>query len=260
MKEQRVTGNVAAMTDLGHIYDYGWGVPQDYSQARPWYEKAAASGNAVALADLGRLYERGHGVPQDYAQARKWYEKAAAAHSTPAMLNLGHMYEHGSGVPQDYGEARQWYEKAAAAGNTAAASDLSRLSDLEAANRDHSREASAHNMSPKASALLKKARAEWQLGSRDQALADVSSAISDSPLWPAPYLFRAEWEAATGNAKAALADYTACIERKPIIVNLTAAYKGRGKLRERLGDAKGAAADLEQARKLQTQNHSGGQQ
>lgn len=249
-------GNIAAMTDLGHIYDYGWGVPQDYVQARQWYEKASAFQNAVAMADLGRLYQDGRGVPQDYGQARQWYERAAAAGSRPAMLNLGHMYEHGWGVAQNYAQARQWYERSAAAGNPAAASDLARLAGLEAANRNpapdvrNQSESSSRLASPKAAALLKKARAEWQLGNHDEAFADVSSAISDSPAWPAPYLFRAEWEASTGNARAALADYTACIERKPIPTNLIAAYSGRAKLKERLGDKKGAEADSDEARKV----------
>jgi TPR repeat protein len=54
---------------LGEMYFKGLGVPQDYGQARQWWEKEAASGNAWAMYHLGVLYENGWGVPQDYGQA-----------------------------------------------------------------------------------------------------------------------------------------------------------------------------------------------
>ena len=106
-----------AMTDLGVLYQNGWGVTQDYAQARQWFEKGAAAGEPAAMNNLGVLYQNGWGVSKDYARARQWYEKAAAAGAPVAMNNLGVLYENGLGVPKDYTQARQWYEKAAAAGN-----------------------------------------------------------------------------------------------------------------------------------------------
>ena len=47
------------------------------------------------------MYEDGRGVAQDYTQARQWYEKAAAAGNAQAMYNLGWLYEHGQGVARD---------------------------------------------------------------------------------------------------------------------------------------------------------------
>ena len=76
----------------------------------------------------GRRYANGWGVAQDYGQARQWWEKAAAAGDAGAMHNLGWLYENGEGVAQDYGQARQWYEKAAAAGNEFAKKRLQELS------------------------------------------------------------------------------------------------------------------------------------
>ena len=61
---------------------------------------------------LGRLYENGRGVPQDYAQARQWYQKAVEAGSVAAMEHLGNMYYYGRGVAQDDVKAREWYQKA----------------------------------------------------------------------------------------------------------------------------------------------------
>ena len=107
-----IHGDATSMYDLGVAYDYGYGVSQDYAQAREWYEKAATKDNEHAMINLGQLYENGHGVTQDYTKAREWYEKAAA--DAVAMRNLGILYENGRGVPQDYAKAREWYEKAAA--------------------------------------------------------------------------------------------------------------------------------------------------
>jgi len=120
-------GNAAAMYDLGELYYYGQGVPQDYARARAWYQKAAVAGSALAMADLGYLYEHGFGVAQDYAQACTWYQKAAVAGNTDAMYNLGVLYAEGLGVAQDYVWAHDWYQKAADAGNGDAMNNLGML-------------------------------------------------------------------------------------------------------------------------------------
>ena len=60
------------------MYQNGWGVPQDYSQAREWYLKAANQGNMQAQASMGLLYYKGWGVAQNYDTALEWYAKAAA--------------------------------------------------------------------------------------------------------------------------------------------------------------------------------------
>jgi uncharacterized caspase-like protein len=107
-------GSVTAMNNLGAIYSVGNGVPQDYAEARKWFEKATA-GLPVAMTNLGQFYRDGHGVARDYAEARKWFEKAAAAGDSNGMVDLGSLYRDGNGVTQDYAEARRWYERAAAA-------------------------------------------------------------------------------------------------------------------------------------------------
>jgi TPR repeat protein len=76
------------MLNLGTFYLFGWGIPQDYSRARQWYDKAAAVGNTAAMNGLGALYEKGLDVPKDYKQARQWYEKAAAGGNDDAKKNL----------------------------------------------------------------------------------------------------------------------------------------------------------------------------
>ena len=44
VKAQAEAGNVKAQVALGAMYDKGTGVPQDYAEARRWFEKAAAQG------------------------------------------------------------------------------------------------------------------------------------------------------------------------------------------------------------------------
>ncbi len=89
----------------------------DYMTALREFRPLADQGGASAQNNLGVLYGKGQGVPQDYAQARHWWEKAAAQGDAKAQYNLGVMYFNGYAVPQDYVQARQWYEKAAAQGN-----------------------------------------------------------------------------------------------------------------------------------------------
>lgn len=117
---QAAQGDAVAQNILGMLYHMGWGAPQDYVQARHWFEKAAAQGNAFAQLALGLMYRLGHGVSQDYIQARHWFEKAAAQGNLDAQTDIGMLYANGRGVPQDYAAARQWYEKAAAQGNASA--------------------------------------------------------------------------------------------------------------------------------------------
>ncbi len=117
LRTQAARGDAVAQNKLGGLYVLGEGVPQDYTKARQWFEKAAAQGHAEAQYNLGKLYANGKGVPQDYAKARQWFEKAAAQGYAEAQVSLGRLYHNGKGVPQDYAVARSWFEKAAALGN-----------------------------------------------------------------------------------------------------------------------------------------------
>jgi tetratricopeptide (TPR) repeat protein len=112
-------GNTAAMNAIANMYLNGYGMPQNYGEARRWYEKSAATGNSpIAMNNLGAFYENGRGVSQDYAEAKRWYEKAVETAGSPVgMTNIARLYENGRGVQQDYAEAKRWYEKAAAQGN-----------------------------------------------------------------------------------------------------------------------------------------------
>ena len=111
----------------GVMYHNGQGVPQDYAQARQWYEKAAAQGHEQAQSNLGLLYANGLGVPRDYAQARQWYEKAAAQGNADGQFYLGWMYAYGQGVSQDLVQAYRWLDVAAAQGKKVAGQERDKV-------------------------------------------------------------------------------------------------------------------------------------
>ena len=83
---------------VAEVYQNGWGVPQDYSKARKWFEEAAVAGDTEAMINLGRLYEQGLGVAQDYGKALEWFRKAVEAGNGDAMINLARLYEQGLGI------------------------------------------------------------------------------------------------------------------------------------------------------------------
>jgi TPR repeat protein len=126
-----------AQDALGRAYAYGHGVPQDYTQAASWYQKAAEKGDVDAQRDLGELYatggvmkpangpavggvygairdDGGGSFPKDYASAAIWWRKAAEQGDEYAQYRLGILYDNGQGVPQDYAEAYFWYSIASA--------------------------------------------------------------------------------------------------------------------------------------------------
>ncbi len=110
-------GYAKAQCELGYLYDNGWGVPQDWTEAVKWYRLSANQGNKYAQDNLGLMYENGRGVTQDYAEAMRWYRKAADQGHANAQNHIGNLYYNGKGVTKDYYEAVRWYQKAAAQGN-----------------------------------------------------------------------------------------------------------------------------------------------
>ena len=74
-------------------------VPQDYNEAIKWYRLAAEQGYSVAQSNLGFMYDNGFGTTQDYNEAVKWYRLAAEQGYSVAQFNLGVMYENGLGPP-----------------------------------------------------------------------------------------------------------------------------------------------------------------
>jgi TPR repeat protein len=104
-----------ALIEIAQMYEKGTDLPQNYSQAIKWYNRAAESGSAAAKVQLASMYINGNGVPTDYSRAMGLCRSAG----TFGYYCLGHMYSHGLGVTVDFGEASKWYHKGADAGNAA---------------------------------------------------------------------------------------------------------------------------------------------
>ena len=85
----------------------------DYATAMRGFLVHAEQGNADAQGNLGLMYDFGKGVPQDYQEAARWYRLAAEQGHPSAQVNLGALYQGASGVTRDDAEAAKWYRKAA---------------------------------------------------------------------------------------------------------------------------------------------------
>ena len=99
------------------MYQFGFGVPQDHTEAARLYRIPAELGNIFAQIQLGRMYDTGNGVPQDYREAVRWYRLASEQGDAGAQNNLALKYFYGEGVIQDYILAHMWSNIAAANGN-----------------------------------------------------------------------------------------------------------------------------------------------
>ena len=113
-----------AQCNLGVMHSSGNGVPQDHTEAAPWYRLAADQGHPQAQHTLAVMYANGIGVPQDDAEAVRLYQLAADQRNVNAEYNLALMHEHGKGVPQDHTEAARRYRLAADQGFAAAQFNL----------------------------------------------------------------------------------------------------------------------------------------
>jgi TPR repeat protein len=91
----------------------GVGVPQDQTQARGLYAKAAGQGNRRAQFNYASMCFNGEGGAQDVDSAAKYFEIAARQGDAEAQHMIGRMYQYGRGVVQDYAQATRWYEEAA---------------------------------------------------------------------------------------------------------------------------------------------------
>jgi TPR repeat protein len=58
--------------DAKTAYDGG-----DYATALRIFQALANGGNATAQSNLGVMYDEGYGISQNYTEAVKWYRKAA---------------------------------------------------------------------------------------------------------------------------------------------------------------------------------------
>ena len=88
----------------------------DYETALKEWLIDANQGDAIAQFNLGVMYEFGEGVPENDAEAMKLYRLAADQGYADAQINLGNMYARGEAVPSNFIIAYMWYSLATAQG------------------------------------------------------------------------------------------------------------------------------------------------
>ena len=71
------SGIAQAQNNMGHMYEEGFGVAQNYTTALDWYRKAADAGLAEAQQNVGLLYYYGYGVAENAREAVRWFQMAA---------------------------------------------------------------------------------------------------------------------------------------------------------------------------------------
>jgi len=119
-------GHPTAQNNLASLYEHGWGVPKNPSEAISWYRAAAEQGDPTAC-NLATTYLLGRGVRRDDRQAATWFLAAAQQGFAVAQANLAFMYYTGRGIGRDYAEAAKWTMRAAEHGYAFAETDLGYL-------------------------------------------------------------------------------------------------------------------------------------
>ena len=113
LKEAALTGNPAALFDIGTRYADGKGVTRDAKIAARWFEQAAAGGHAPSQYRLASLYREGRGVAKDPVIAFQWFDRAAAQGHVLAMHNAAVLLAEGVHGAPDYAGAALWFKRAA---------------------------------------------------------------------------------------------------------------------------------------------------
>lgn len=106
-------GHAQAQYTLGGMYAFGQGVVASRTEARLWYERAAAQHHPSALYNLGLYHDRGLGVAVNRPLALMYYKLGAHAGDGQSAYNAGHLLVLGEGVPADAREGMRYLEIAA---------------------------------------------------------------------------------------------------------------------------------------------------
>jgi len=125
-------GFADAMGDMASAHEKGVLVPQDFTAARRWYERASATeAGTLASYQLGRYYAYGIGGERDNVKAfgaylRAFAQKSGSRTNPKLALDLALCYLDGRGTPPDATQAFRWFYQSANYGNIEALYFLSR--------------------------------------------------------------------------------------------------------------------------------------
>jgi localization factor PodJL len=116
LRAAALKGDAAAQFEVGVRLVEGRAVPQNFTSAAEWFERAARKGLAPAQFRLAGLYEKGLGVKKNLETARRYYMAAGEAGHAKALHNLAVLYAEGIDGKPDYQTAAKWFGKAAGYG------------------------------------------------------------------------------------------------------------------------------------------------
>ena len=102
-------GSAEAQNNIGHMFEEGLGVSQNYQTAMSWYRKAAEQDLAQAQHNVGLLYYNGYGVQANPREAVRWFRQSADQGLDASEYMMGLAYYQGEGLELDYREARKWF-------------------------------------------------------------------------------------------------------------------------------------------------------
>jgi TPR repeat protein len=106
---------------------------RDLTNAFKWYHKAALENHIEAQYLVGYMYQYGDGVPENYTLAMEWFQKAASKGNTGAMMNIAEIHRKGLGHTASIYPAIYWCTKAAEKGDSNA---MNELGDIFEQNQD----------------------------------------------------------------------------------------------------------------------------
>lgn len=106
-------GDPKAQYYLGLVFENGYGIASNASEATEWYRRAAEQGLDSAQVNLGMCYLEGIGITKNESEGVRWLTSAAEKGNTDAMFNLGaYLYNIG-----ETSAGMDWLKKAAEQGN-----------------------------------------------------------------------------------------------------------------------------------------------
>lgn len=77
------------LLDKGTDYLHGLGeVDKDYEQAMNYFVKALDAGNVKAMSEIGFMYQYGYGVTKNKFEAVNWYKRGVELGDASAMNSL----------------------------------------------------------------------------------------------------------------------------------------------------------------------------
>lgn len=105
-------GHMDAQYSLGQAYKNGSEfVRKDPGMAIKWLKMAVDNGDTKSCVTLGDMHHSGNDIPQSFTEAKKWYERAP--NNAIAQNGLAHILRDGKGVPRDRERAMELFRKSA---------------------------------------------------------------------------------------------------------------------------------------------------